>query len=136
LTCGPGFLALPSGDTIPIRGIFLTGCASAAAQIEKSDMPTAAANLILSFEFMLPLNFKNYYLITRSARASMFGGIVSPICFAVFKLITSSNFAGCSNGRSALYRIRGFSARDAAQRPCHFCAGGSPVSSSGIIGCF
>ena len=36
------------------------------------------------------------YLITRSALASTTGGIVRPICFAVFKLITSSNFVGCS----------------------------------------
>ena len=30
-----------------------------------------------------------------------FGGIVRPICFAVFRLITNSNFVGCSTGRSA-----------------------------------
>ena len=41
------------------------------------------------------------YLITRSALANTFGGIVTPICFAVFRLITSSNFIGCSTGRSA-----------------------------------
>jgi hypothetical protein len=41
------------------------------------------------------------HLITLSARASTFGGIVRPICFAAFKLITSSNFVGCSTGRSA-----------------------------------
>ena len=37
--------------------------------------------------------------MTRSARASTFGGIVRPICFAVFKLITNSNFVGCSTGK-------------------------------------
>ena len=41
------------------------------------------------------------YLITRSARPSTFCGIVRPICFAVFRLITNSNFVGCSTGRSA-----------------------------------
>jgi hypothetical protein len=41
------------------------------------------------------------YLITLSARASTFCGIVTPICFAVLRLITSSNFVGCSTGRSA-----------------------------------
>jgi hypothetical protein len=41
------------------------------------------------------------YLMTLSARASTLGGIVRPICLAVFKLITSSNFVGCSMGRSA-----------------------------------
>ena len=35
------------------------------------------------------------------ARASTLGGIVRPICFAVFRLMTNSNFVGCSTGRSA-----------------------------------
>ena len=38
--------------------------------------------------------------MTRSARTSTLGGIVRPICFAVFRLITSSNFNGCSTGKS------------------------------------
>src|ERR671910_1782034 len=41
------------------------------------------------------------YLITRSARVSKIGGMVTPICFAVFKLITISNLVGCSTGKSA-----------------------------------
>ena len=40
------------------------------------------------------------YLMTLSARASRFGGIVKPICLAVLRLIMSSNFVGCSTGRS------------------------------------
>jgi hypothetical protein len=40
-------------------------------------------------------------LITRSALASTFGGIVRPICLAALRLITSSNLVGCSTGRSA-----------------------------------
>ena len=39
--------------------------------------------------------------ITRSARSSTEGGIVSPSVLAVLRLITSSNFVGCSIGRSA-----------------------------------
>src|SRR5262245_44582648 len=39
------------------------------------------------------------HLITLSALTSTFGGIVSPICFAVFKLMTNSNLVGCSTGR-------------------------------------
>src|SRR5919109_2408138 len=39
--------------------------------------------------------------ITRSALAKTLGGMVNPICLAVFRLITSSNFVGCSTGRSA-----------------------------------
>jgi hypothetical protein len=41
------------------------------------------------------------YLITLSALASTFGGIVRPICLAVLRLMISSNFFGCSTGRSA-----------------------------------
>jgi hypothetical protein len=41
------------------------------------------------------------YSITWSARASIDGGMVRPSALAVFKLITNSNFVGCSTGRSA-----------------------------------
>jgi hypothetical protein len=41
------------------------------------------------------------YLNTLSARARTFGGIVSPICLAALRLIASSNFVGCSTGKSA-----------------------------------
>src|ERR1044071_9294641 len=40
------------------------------------------------------------HLITLSALASTFGGIVRPICLAVLRLIASSNFVGCSIGIS------------------------------------
>src|SRR5262245_57011535 len=46
-------------------------------------------------------NLKFNHLITLSALASTFGGIVRPICFAAFRLITNSNFVGCSTGKSA-----------------------------------
>jgi len=36
-----------------------------------------------------------------SALANTFGGIVKPICFAVFKLMMNSNFVGASTGKSA-----------------------------------
>jgi hypothetical protein len=41
------------------------------------------------------------YRITWSALANTLGGIVTPICLAVFRLITSSNLVGCSTGKSA-----------------------------------
>jgi ABC transporter substrate binding protein len=41
------------------------------------------------------------YSITWSARNSSVCGIVRPSAFAVLRLITSSNFVGCSIGRSA-----------------------------------
>src|SRR5262245_33832344 len=40
------------------------------------------------------------HLMTLSALTSTFGGIVRPICFAVFRLMTNSNFSGCSTGNS------------------------------------
>ena len=39
-------------------------------------------------------------LITLSARASTLGGMVRPICLAVFRLITNSNFVGCDLPRN------------------------------------
>ena len=42
-----------------------------------------------------------HHLISLLARASTSGGIARPICFAVLRFITSSNFVGCSTGRSA-----------------------------------
>src|SRR5215467_12583591 len=41
------------------------------------------------------------YLISLSALASTVGGIVKPICLAVFRLIANSNLFGCSTGISA-----------------------------------
>ena len=41
-----------------------------------------------------------HYWITSSARPSSDGGIVRPRAFAVFRLMTRSNFVDCSTGRS------------------------------------
>jgi hypothetical protein len=41
------------------------------------------------------------YPITSSARMRIVGGTVTPIALAVLRLIRSSNFVGCSTGRSA-----------------------------------
>src|SRR3990172_8009259 len=40
------------------------------------------------------------YLINLVARANRFGSMVTPICLAVFRLITNSNLIGCSTGNS------------------------------------
>ena len=42
-----------------------------------------------------------HYWTTSSARSSTDGGIASPSAFAVFRLMTNSNFVGCSTGKSA-----------------------------------
>src|SRR6266850_4940111 len=57
-------------------------------------------NLLIG-EFSSILASPHAHLITLSARASTLGGIVKPICFAALRLITNSNFVGCSTGRSA-----------------------------------
>ena len=55
--------------------------------------------------------------ITVFARASTLGGMVNPICFAAFRLMTNSNFVGCSTGRSAgLAPLRILSTYVAARR--------------------
>jgi hypothetical protein len=41
------------------------------------------------------------HLMTRSARAKTFGGIVRSICLAAFRFMMNSNFFGCSTGRLA-----------------------------------
>src|SRR5262245_53516100 len=57
------------------------------------------------------------HLITLSARARTFGGIVKPLCLAAFRLTMSSNFFGCSTGRSAgLAPLRILSTYVAARR--------------------
>src|SRR5262245_46384709 len=57
------------------------------------------------------------YWITSSARRSRDGGIVIPSALAVLRLITSSNFIGCSTGKSAgLAPLRILSTYVAARR--------------------
>src|ERR1041385_3082732 len=57
------------------------------------------------------------HLITRSALANTFGGIIRPMCLAVLRLITNSNFVGCSMGKSAgLVPLRILSTYVAARR--------------------
>ena len=43
------------------------------------------------------------YLMTLSALASTLGGIVRPICFAVFKIDHELELVGCSTGRSPAF---------------------------------
>jgi len=55
--------------------------------------------------------------ITSSARARIESGIVSPIAFAVLRLMTMSNFVACSTGRSAgLAPLKILSTKYAARR--------------------
>jgi len=61
--------------------------------------PSSRPGGILSGTFVGML--RGVHLITLSALANTLGGMVRPICLAVFKLMTNSNFVGCSTGKSA-----------------------------------
>ena len=62
--------------------------------------------------------------ITRSALANRFGGMVRPICLAVFKLMINSNFVGCSTGRfSGLVPLRIRSTYQAPRCPSRYSSG-------------
>jgi len=63
-----------------------------------------------------------HHSITRSAPDRMDGGIVRPSALAVLRLMTSSNFVGCSMGRPAGTRIE-------AQWG-HGCEGAGPAVTS------
>ena len=67
-------------------------------------LPVVSYLLLVAFCFLSPhpsLFTPHGHLMTSSARASTFGGIVTPICLAVFRLMIISNFVGCSTGKSA-----------------------------------
>src|SRR5947209_14500373 len=67
----------------PLLLQFLTSRSAAA---ERRDVPTG--------------DIGESYSITSSARASSVGGTSRPSALAVLRLMTSSNFVGCSTGRS------------------------------------
>jgi hypothetical protein len=69
-------------------------------EIELND-PSDESNRICLMENLIRSRSRRGHLSTRSALASTFGDTSMPICLAAFKLITSSNFIGCSIGKSA-----------------------------------
>src|SRR5207244_347330 len=93
---------------IAIRGTFFGCCASAVVPNSANVRATATTPVdlrlwTLDFDFIIQhskLTIQNCHFITLSALASTLGGIVTPICLAVFRLMTSSNFVGCSTGIS------------------------------------
>ncbi len=102
--------AAESGGTAPIMTAKRTICQSGLRFAEVVIPVSVRVDVLCLSNAVTHLN-------TLSARASTFGGIVTPICFAVFKSITSSNFFGCSTGRSAgLAPLRILSTYVAARR--------------------
>jgi len=51
-------------------------------------------------------DYTTHHSINSSARASSVGGTSRPRALAVVRLITNSNFVGCSTGRSAGFAPR------------------------------
>ena len=89
----------------PIRGTLAGCCASAGRTVGGRTVSSRQTTILLTISFApfvyCLLLTARCHLMTRSALASTLGGIVRPICFAALRLITSSNFVGCSTGRSA-----------------------------------
>jgi hypothetical protein len=63
----------------------------------KADMCSATKDV----RFVPIADISLHHSITASAVVNSDGGIVRPSVFAVFRLITNSNFTGCTTGRSA-----------------------------------
>src|SRR5262245_3084739 len=70
-------------------------------QKKSCQQPESDSLLHVFFRASCLTPFASSHLISLFARASTSGAIVTPICFAVFRLITNSNFVGCSTGKSA-----------------------------------
>jgi hypothetical protein len=85
-----------------IRGFFVGCCASIGTLSPKSKVLRTELVICFFMFLVMPVAYWLFnHFITLSARASTAGGIVSPICFAAFRLIISSNLVGCSTGRAA-----------------------------------
>jgi hypothetical protein len=86
----------PSGSAVP------AACANGPLSLSLRAPGCAAANCRLGpIADPLRRSKRHHYSITSSARSRNDSGMVMLIAFAVFRLITSSNFVGCSTGRSA-----------------------------------
>src|SRR6266576_1617546 len=88
-------------------GIFVGCCASAGETVDRRTIINSNVMSVLFMRFASHGLTQDSWLavhayrITLSARASTFGGIVSPIFFAALRLIMNSNFVGCCTGKSA-----------------------------------
>src|SRR5262244_1079740 len=78
-------------------------CAERARSAAKGEQREPVVRCSVKFDagFILAAVMIVPYCMTSSARLSRDGGIVRPSALAVLALITSSNFVGCSTGRSA-----------------------------------
>ncbi len=105
--CRPGSLAATReqeqkyNETPQLLSSYLHRCSACCHLITLSARASTSAGSPYDFRFEI-LDFGLFgHRMTRSALANTFGGIVNPICLAVFKLMISSNLVGCSTGKSA-----------------------------------
>ena len=83
-----------------VEPILSDGFSSAAApKLEENNGASAKLMTVFLIGFLRACAL--CYLITLSALARTFGGIVRPICLAAFRLMMNSNFFGCSTGKAA-----------------------------------
>ena len=87
---------VPEPERKPMRGIFI-GCWAAPIDTFARNK-VASCSPMKTFLFMnssFPISYCLLHRITLSARANTLGGIVSPICLAVFRLMMNSKFGRC-----------------------------------------
>ena len=93
----------------------ISGHACMSGPCRASAAPTGTRQFLLSTDILCGLRHVSNvpisdmapsHSITSSARASNVGDISRPSAFAVLRLITRSNFVGCSTGRSAGFAPR------------------------------
>src|SRR5262249_49411086 len=89
-------------NTWPVRTPVNASPASLRMQVHDSEPKWCATPFLCGslIRYSMPV-YLGASLITLSALAKTFGGIVRPSCFAVLKFTMNSNFVGCSTGRSA-----------------------------------
>jgi hypothetical protein len=92
---------IPTHFRFPI----LRHCSGHVLNFRLSEKESSHRTQDLIFILFAPNRKIQNHLITRSALASTFGGIVRRNRFAAFRLITNSNFVGWSTGRSAACAI-------------------------------
>src|SRR5262245_65667101 len=81
----------------PIRWTFV-GCCASTQKLNTKNKVIKARRMTLLLTHPSVQNPKLFHLMTLSALASTLGGIVTPICFAVLRLMMNSNVVGCYIG--------------------------------------
>ena len=96
-------IALPKSPVSFARGDEVPHIFTRNARLQPAEFLIIGAKRLLQHNLPVALSLPQTarYSITSSARASSEGGTLSPSILAVETLITSSNFAACTTGKSA-----------------------------------